>query len=142
MSERWTGHARQVMILADEEARRLGHNYIGTEHLLVALTREREGAAAKTLESLGITEEAVRQQVEEVAGLGQQPAPSGHIPFTRRANKTLELTLREALQLGDNYIGTEHLLLGLIRESRGRAVQALVRLGADPNRIRQHLTGR
>ena len=135
MFERFTDRARRVVVLAQEEARVLNHNYIGTEHVLLGLIREGEGVAAKALESLGISLEAVRQQVEEIIGQGQQ-APSGHIPFTPRAKKVLELSLREALQLGHNYIGTEHILLGLIREGEGVAAQVLVKLGADLNRVR------
>ena len=116
----------------------LNHNYIGTEHILLGLIHEGEGVAAKALESLGISLEAVRQQVEEIIGQGQQ-APSGHIPFTPRAKKVLELSLREALQLDHNYIGTEHILLGLIREGEGVAAQVLVKLGADLNRVRQRV---
>jgi len=116
----------------------LNHNYIGTEHILLGLIHEGEGVAAKALESLGISLEAVREQVEEIIGQGQQ-APSGHIPFTPRAKKVLELSLREALQLGHNYIGTEHILLGLIREGEGVAAQVLVKLGADLNRVRQQV---
>src|SRR5438045_3390092 len=135
MFERFTDRARRVVVLAQEEARMLNHNYIGTEHILLGLTHEGEGVAAKALESLGISLDAVRQQVEEIIGQGQQ-APSGHIPFTPRAKKVLELSLREALQLGHNYIGTEHILLGLIREGEGVAAQVLVKLGADLNRVR------
>jgi ATP-dependent Clp protease ATP-binding subunit ClpC len=124
--------------LAQEEARMLNHNYIGTEHILLGLIHEGEGVAAKGLESLGISLEGVRAQVEEIIGQGQQ-APSGHIPFTPRAKKVLELSLREALQLGHNYIGTEHILLGLIREGEGVAAQVLVKLGADLNRVRQQV---
>jgi ATP-dependent Clp protease ATP-binding subunit ClpC len=124
--------------LAQEEARMLNHNYIGTEHILLGLIHEGEGVAAKGLESLGISLEAVRSQVEEIIGQGQQ-APSGHIPFTPRAKKVLELSLREALQLGHNYIGTEHILLGLIREGEGVAAQVLVKLGADLSRVRQQV---
>src|SRR5258707_1420730 len=138
MFERFTDRARRVVVLAQEEARMLNHNYIGTEHVLLGLIHEGEGAAAKALESLGISREAVRQQVEEIIGQGQQ-APSGHIPFTPRAKKVLELSLREALQLGHNYIGTEHILLGLIREGEGVAAQVLVKLGADLNRVRQQV---
>ena len=138
MFERFTDRARRVVVLAQEEARMLNHNYIGTEHILLGLIHEGEGVAAKALESLGISLEAVRQQVEEIIGQGQQ-APSGHIPFTPRAKKVLELSLREALQLGHNYIGTEHILLGLIREGDGVAAQVLVRLGADLNRVRQQV---
>ncbi|NDA88565.1 MAG: AAA family ATPase, partial [Actinobacteria bacterium] len=124
--------------LQQEEARMLNHNYIGTEHILLGLIHEGEGVAAKGLESLGISLEAVRSQVEEIIGQGQQ-APSGHIPFTPRAKKVLELSLREALQLGHNYIGTEHILLGLIREGEGVAAQVLVKLGADLSRVRQQV---
>ena len=116
----------------------LNHNYIGTEHILLGLIHEGEGVAAKALESLGISLEAVRQQVEEIIGQGQQ-APSGHIPFTPRVKTVLELSKREALQLGHNYIGTEHILLGLIREGEGVAAQVLVKLGADLNRVRQQV---
>ncbi len=138
MFERFTDRARRVVVLAQEEARMLNHNYIGTEHILLGLIHEGEGVAAKALESLGIALEGVRQQVEEIIGQGQQ-APSGHIPFTPRAKKVLELSLREALQLGHNYIGTEHILLGLIREGEGVAAQVLVKLGADLNRVRQQV---
>jgi len=136
--ERFTDRARRVLVLAQEEARLLNHSFIGTEHILLGLIHEGEGVAAKALESLGISLEAVRQQVEEIIGQGQQ-APSGHIPFTPRAKKVLELSLREALQLGHNYIGTEHILLGLIREGEGVAAQVLVKLGADLNRVRQQV---
>jgi ATP-dependent Clp protease ATP-binding subunit ClpA len=115
--ERFTDRARRVVVLAQEEARLLNHNYIGTEHILLGLIHEGEGVAAKALESLGISLEAVRNQVEEIIGQGGS-SPSGHIPFTPRAKKVLELSLREALQLGHNYIGTEHILLGLIREEQ------------------------
>src|SRR5512138_2416266 len=138
MFERFTDRARRVVVLAQEEARMLNHNYIGTEHILLGLIHEGEGVAAKALESLGISLEGVRQQVEEIIGQGQQ-APSGHIPCTPRAKKVLELSLREALQLGHNYIGTEHILLGLIREGEGVAAQVLVKLGADLNRVRQQV---
>jgi len=138
MFERFTDRARRVVVLAQEEARMLNHNYIGTEHILLGLIHEGEGVAAKAMESLGISLEAVRAQVEEIIGQGQQ-APSGHIPFTPRAKKVLELSLREALQLGHNYIGTEHILLGLIREGEGVAAQVLVKLGADLNRVRQQV---
>ena len=138
MFERYTDRARRVVVLAQEEARMLNHNYIGTEHILLGLIREGEGVAAKALESLGISQEAVRQQVGEIIGQGQH-APAGHIPFTPRAKKVLELSLREALALGHNYIGTEHILLGLIREGEGVAAQVLVKLGADPSRIRQQV---
>ena len=116
----------------------LNHNYIGTEHILLGLIHEGEGVAARALESLGISLEAVRQQVEEIIGEGQQ-APSGHIPFTPRVKKVLELSLREAQQLGHDYIGTEHILLGLIREGEGVAAQVLVKLGADLSRVRQQV---
>ena len=138
MFERFTDRARRVVVLAQEEARMLNHNYIGTEHILLGMIHEGEGVAAKALESLGISLEAVRSQVEEIIGQGQQ-APSGHIPFTPRAKKVLELSLREALKLGHNYIGTEHILLGLIREGEGVAAQVLVKLGADLNRVRQQV---
>ncbi len=138
MFERFTDRARRVVVLAQEEARMLNHNYIGTEHILLGLIHEGEGVAAKALESLGISLDGVREQVQEIIGQGQQ-APSGHIPFTPRAKKVLELSLREALQLGHNYIGTEHILLGLIREGEGVAAQVLVKLGADLNRVRQQV---
>ncbi len=126
------------MVLAQEEARLLNHNYIGTEHILLGLIHEGEGVAAKALESLGISLQAVRDQVEEIIGQGGS-SPSGHIPFTPRAKKVLELSLREALQLGHNYIGTEHILLGLIREGEGVAAQVLTKLGADLSRVRQQV---
>jgi hypothetical protein len=138
MFERFTDRARRAVHLAEEEARRLDHDYIGTEHVLLGLIREGEGVAAQALESLGIGLQAVRQQVEEVIGRGQQTVP-GHIPFTPRAKKVLELSLREAIQLGHNYIGTEHVLLGLIREGEGVAAQVLADLGADLNRVRQQV---
>src|SRR5665648_189966 len=138
MFERFTDRARRVVVLAQEEARMLNHNYIGTEHILLGLIHEGEGVAAKALESLGISLDAVRSQVQEIIGESQQ-APSGHIPFTPRAKKVLELSLREALQLGHNYIGTEHILLGLIREGEGVAAQVLGKLGADLNRVRQQV---
>jgi ATP-dependent Clp protease ATP-binding subunit ClpA len=125
-------------VLAQEEARLLNHSYIGTEHILLGLIHEGEGVAAKALEALGISLEAVRAQVEEIIGQGGS-SPSGHIPFTPRAKKVLELSLREALQLGHNYIGTEHILLGLIREGEGVAAQVLVKLGADLSRVRQQV---
>jgi len=138
MFERFTDRARNVVVLAQDEARLLNHNYIGTEHILLGLIHEGEGVAAKALDLLGISLEAVRQQVEEIIGRGQQ-APSGHIPFTPRAKKVLELSLREALQLGHNYIGTEHILLGLIREGKGVAAQVLVKLGGNLDRVRQQV---
>src|SRR6266567_2114737 len=130
MFERFTDQARRVVVLAQEEARRLNHNYIGTEHILLGLLSEGEGVAAKALESLGISLEAVRVQVQETIGQGQV-TPTGHIPFTPRAKKVLELSLREALQLGHNYMGTEHILLGLIREGEGVAAQVLAAVRAD-----------
>ncbi|MEY2945972.1 MAG: hypothetical protein RL243_746, partial [Actinomycetota bacterium] len=138
MFEKFTDKARRVVVLAQEEAKLLNHNYIGTEHILLGLIHEGEGVAAKALESLGISLESVREQVQEIIGQGQQ-APTGHIPFTPRAKKVLELSLREALQLGHSYIGTEHLLLGLIREGEGVAAQVLTKLGADTNRVRQQV---
>src|SRR5687768_13626175 len=138
MFERFTDRARRVVVLAQEEARMLNHNYIGTEHILLGLIHEGEGVAAKALESLSISLDGVREQVQEIIGQGQQ-APSGHIPFTPRPKKVLELSLREALQLGHNYIGTEHILLGLIREGEGVAAQVLVKLGADLSRVRQQV---
>jgi hypothetical protein len=138
MFERFTDRARRVVVLAQEEAVGLQHNYIGTEHLLLGLIREREGVAAKALEALGISLEAVRSEVEEIIGQGQS-APTGQIPFTPRAKKVLELSLREALQLSHSYIGTEHILLGLIREGEGVAAQVLVKLGADLSRVRQQV---
>src|SRR6476661_4335057 len=138
MFERFTDRARRVVVLAQEEARMLSHNYIGTEHILLGLIHEGEGVAAKALESLDISLEAVRAQVQEIIGQGQQ-APTGHIPFTPRAKKVLEYSLREALQLGHSYIGTEHILLGLIREGEGVAAQVLVKLGAELNKVRQQV---
>ena len=139
MFERFTDRARRVVVLAQDEARMLDHNYIGTEHILLGLIHEGHGLAAKALESLGISLAVVRQQVEEIIGRGQQQPPSGHIPFTPRAKKVLELSLREALQLGHTYIGTEHILLGLIREGEGVAAQVLVSVGVDLNRARQQV---
>lgn len=136
MFEKYTDRARRVLCLAQEESRILKHNYIGTEHILLGLIHEGEGVAAKALDSLGISLGGVRSQVEDIIGQGQQ-APSGHIPFTPRAKKVLELSLREALQLGHNYIGTEHILLGLIREGEGVASQVLVKLGAELDRVRR-----
>ncbi|WP_188127187.1 ATP-dependent Clp protease ATP-binding subunit [Actinoplanes lobatus] len=138
MFERFTDRARRVVVFAQEEARMLNHNHIGTEHLLLGLTRQREGVAAMVLERLGVSLEAVRQQVEEVIGQGQEPS-GGHIPFTPRAKKVLETSLREALQLGHNYIGTEHLLLGLTREGDGVAAQVLDRMGADRDQVRRQV---
>ena len=138
MFKRFTDRARRVVVLAQGEARMLNHNYVGTEHILLGLIHEGEGVAAKALESLGISLQGVRAQVEEIIGRGQQ-APSGHIPFTPRAKKVLELAHRESVQLDHNYIGTEHILLGLIREGDGVAAQVLVKLGADLNRVRQQV---
>ena len=138
MFERFSDRARRVVVLAQEEARMLDHNYIGTEHILLGLVHEGEGVAAKALESLGISLDVVRQQVEEIIGRGQQ-TPPGHIPFTPRAKQVLELSLRGALRLGYDYVGTEHILLGLIREGDGVAAQVLVRLGADLNRVDQQV---
>ncbi len=138
MFERFTDRARRVVVLAQEEARMLDHNYIGTEHILLALIHEGQGVAARALTALGISLAATRQAVEDIIGRGTQ-APSGHIPFTPRSKKVLELSLREALQLGSDYIGTEHILLGLIREGDGVAAQVLVSSGVDLNRARQQV---
>jgi ATP-dependent Clp protease ATP-binding subunit ClpC len=138
MFERFTDRARRAMVLAQEEARMLSHSHIGTEHLLLGLIHEGGGVAAQALESLGISLQVVRQQVEEVIGQGQH-APADSIPFTPRAKKVLELSRREALAMGHNYVGTEHILLGLLREGDGVAAQVLVRLGADLNRVRQQV---
>ena len=140
MFERFTERARRVVVLAQEEARMLNHDYIGTEHILLGLIREREGVAARALESLGISLDAMRTAVEDIIGQGQQKQ-SGHILFTPRAKKVLELSLREALQLGHDYIGTEHILLGLIREGDGVAAQVLTNAGVDLNRARQRVIG-
>ena len=138
MFERFTEAARRVVVLAAEESRLLNHNYIGTEHLLLGLLRDDDGAAARTLTSFGITLDWARAQVEEMIGQGAS-SPAGHIPFTPRAKKVLELSLREALRLGDNYIGTEHLLLGLIREGAGVANQIMARHGAGPAEARDRV---
>jgi ATP-dependent Clp protease ATP-binding subunit ClpC len=138
MFERFTDRARRVVVLAQEESRLFNHDYIGTEHILLGLIHEGEGVAATTLESLGISLDSVRSEVEEMIGHGRSPA-RGHIPFTPRAKKVLELSLREALQLGHTYIGTEHILLGLIREGQGVAAQVLLKLGADLDRVRQQV---
>jgi ATP-dependent Clp protease ATP-binding subunit ClpA len=138
MFERFTDRARHVVVLAEEEARLLGHNWIGTEHLLLGVIRQGDSVAARALESLGISLQAVRREVEEIIGQSQQ-VPSEVIPFTPRSKKVLELALRESLQLGDNYIGPEHILLGLIRESDGVAAQVLVKLGAGLSRARQQV---
>lgn len=135
MFERFTDRARRVIVLAQDEAKMLNHNYIGTEHILLGLIHEGEGVAAKALEQMGISLEAVREQVIEIIGQGSTP-PTGHIPFTPRAKKVLEYSLREALQMNHSYIGTEHILLGLIREGEGVAAQVLIKLGADLNRVR------
>lgn len=138
MFERFTDRARRVIVLAQEEARALNHNYMGTEHILLGLIKEGEGVAAKALESMGINLEDVRREVEELIGHGTQPV-TGYIPFTPRAKKVLELSLREGLQMGHKYIGTEFLLLGLIREGEGVAAQVLIKLGADLPRVRQQV---
>jgi ATP-dependent Clp protease ATP-binding subunit ClpC len=138
MFERFTDRARRVVVLAQNEARDLGHNYIGTEHILLALIDEGEGVAAKVLEAQGIDQDATRQRVEEIIGRGQG-ASEGHIPFTPRAKKVLELSLREALQLGHNYIGTEHILLGVLSEGEGVGAQVLVGFGADLDGIREQV---
>jgi ATP-dependent Clp protease ATP-binding subunit ClpC len=135
MFERFTESARRVVVLAQEEARMLDHNYIGTEHLLLGLIREGEGVAARVIESMGLTLEAAREQVEATVGRGSEP-PSGHIPFTSRAKKVLELSLREALELNSSYIGTEHLLLGLMREGDGVGAQILERLAGPLPAVR------
>jgi ATP-dependent Clp protease ATP-binding subunit ClpC len=146
MFERFTDRARRVIVDAQNEARSLGHNYIGPEHLLLGLINEGDGVGAKALEAMQISTDTIRGRVEEITGRGQAPPTTGHIPFTPRAKKVLELSLREALQLGHNYIGTEHILLGLIHEGDGVAAQVLVGLGVDLDRTRQLviqiLTGR
>src|SRR5487761_2402418 len=136
--ERFTDRARRVLVLAQEEARDLNHAFIGTEHILLGLIREGEGVAAKALDALGVTFDVVREKVEEAIGTNANPSP-GSPPFTPRAKKVLELSLREALQLGHSYIGTEHMLLGLVREGEGVAAQVLVSLGADLGRVRQQV---
>ena len=138
MFERFTERARQVVVLAQEEARTLKHNYIGTEHILLGLLREEEGLAARVLESLDITVERVRAQVVRIVGSGEE-VTSGQIPFTPRAKKVLELALREALSLGHNYIGTEHILLGLVRENEGVAARILLDFDADCEKIRDQV---
>jgi ATP-dependent Clp protease ATP-binding subunit ClpC len=139
MFERFTDRARQVVVLAQEEARNLHHDYIGTEHLLLGLLHEGHGIAAQALTALGMDQEAVRQRVIGIVGRGDQN-PSGHIPFTPRAKKVLQLALREALQFGHNYIGTEHILLGLVREGDGVAAQVLTGMGAELGRVRREVT--
>jgi len=138
MFERFTDRARRVVVLAQEEARHLDHNYIGTEHILLGLIHEGEGVAARALTELDISLEAVRTKVQQMIGHGDE-APTGHIPFTPRAKKVLELSLREALALSHNYIGTEHILLGLIREGEGVAAQVLVKEGGSLDRVRQQV---
>jgi hypothetical protein len=140
MFQRFTDRARRVVVLAQEEARLLRHSYVGTEHILLGLLHEGEGVAARALESLGINREAARQQVEQIIGRGQQ-APGGHIPFTPRAKKVLELSLREALALGHNYVGTEHILLGMLREGHGVAAQVLTGLGMGHAQVRERVLG-
>jgi ATP-dependent Clp protease ATP-binding subunit ClpA len=139
MFERFTDRARQVVVLAQEEARNLHHDYIGTEHLLLGLLHEGRGVAARALTGLGIDQEAVRQRVVDIVGRGDKN-PAGHIPFTPRAKKVLQLALREALQFGHNYIGTEHILLGLVREGDGVAAQVLTGMGAELGRVRREVT--
>ena len=138
MFERFTDLARRVVVLAQEEARRLEHNYIGTEHILLGLLREDQGAAASALAAANVTLDGARLEVETIIGRGQHE-PSGHIPFTPRAKKVLELSLREAVRLGNDYIDTGHILLGLIREGDGVAVQVVINLGADPKKIGQRV---
>ena len=140
MFERFTRRARQVIVLAQDEARTLRHNYIGTEHVLLGLLREEEGLAARALEALGLTVEQVRAEVARIVGQGDE-ATSGQIPFTPRAKRVLDLSVREALTLGHNYVGTEHVLLGLVRENDGVASQILLKFGADPETVRNQLIG-
>jgi ATP-dependent Clp protease ATP-binding subunit ClpC len=145
--ERFTERARQVVVLAQDEARRLRHDYIGTEHLLLGLLREEEGIAARVLESLGLTVDAVRAQVARIVAPGEPVQTGGmhQIPFTPRAKKVLDLSLREAIALGHSYIGTEHVLLGLLHEGDGVATRILIDAGAGPDRVRNavlnHLSG-
>jgi ATP-dependent Clp protease ATP-binding subunit ClpC len=139
MFERFTDRARRVILQAQAEARNLDHNYVGTEHLLLALIHEGSGVGAKALEAMRVSPDAVRQRVEETVGHGQTPPKPGHIPFSPGAKKVLEMSLREALQLGHHYIGTEHILLGLVREGDGVGAQVLVGLGANLNRTRQQV---
>jgi ATP-dependent Clp protease ATP-binding subunit ClpC len=138
MFERFTDRARRVVVLAQEEARLLDHNYIGPEHILLGLIHEGTGIAARALEGLGLSLDAARQQTEERAGRGKE-AQSGHIPFTPKAKRMLELSLREALILGHNYIGTEHILLGILREGDNVATEVLVGMGTDLNQVRQEV---
>jgi ATP-dependent Clp protease ATP-binding subunit ClpC len=139
MFERFTDRARNVVVLAQEEARMLNHNYIGTEHILLGLIHDSRGLAARALGSAGVSLEPARRQVEEIVGRGKEAPASGPIPFTPRAKKVLELSLREALQLGHNYIGTEHILLGLIREGEGVAAKVIVNLGANLKDVRHQV---
>jgi ATP-dependent Clp protease ATP-binding subunit ClpC len=139
MFERFTDSARQVIVLGQEEARALRHDYIGTEHLLLALLREEKGLAAQVLESLDISFEGVRAQVEHLVGHGDQAVTSGQIPFTPRAKKALDLSLREALSLGHNYVGTEHVLLGVAREGEGIAARILRHFEADAETVRNRV---
>ncbi len=141
MFERFTDRARRVVVLAQEEARLLHHGHIGTEHLLLGLIREDQGIAAKVLSAMDVELHAVRDRAREIIGAGSEAGPEGHIPFTPRAKRVLELSLREALQLGHDYIGTEHILLGLVREGQGEAARILVELGADLNVVRQRVVG-
>jgi ATP-dependent Clp protease ATP-binding subunit ClpA len=138
MFERFSGRARQAIVLAQEESRRLNHNYIGTEHVLLGLLAEPQGAARQALDAVGVTLEDARQRIEAVVKKGKK-APGGHIPFTPRAKKVLELALREALQLGHDYIGTEHMLLGLIREGEGLGTMILVQAGVDLEALRRRV---
>jgi ATP-dependent Clp protease ATP-binding subunit ClpC len=135
MFEKFTGAARQVVVLSQEEARQLDHQYIGTEHILLGLLREGQGVAARALQPFGITLDGIREQVVEIIGRGE-PAQGEHVPFTPRSKAVLELSLRESQTLGHDHIGTEHILLGLIREGQGVAAQVMVKLGADPDRVR------
>jgi ATP-dependent Clp protease ATP-binding subunit ClpC len=139
MFERFTDRARRVVVLAQEEARMLEHNYIGTEHVLLGLIHEGEGVAAKALRALDVDLDTLRREVEALVGRGQQPMPGQHIPFTPQAKKVLELALRESVQLGHDYIGTEHLLLGLVREGEGPAAQVLQQRGIELNTVRQEV---
>jgi hypothetical protein len=139
MFERFTYRARRIVVLAQEEASTLNHDYVGTEHILIALIRETGGVAAQAMESLGVTEEAARQRVRDMVGPGQPGLKRGHLPFTPHGRKTLQLSLREAMALGHGYIGTEHILLGLVRQGEGRAMQVLGGLGVEPNRVRQEI---
>ena len=141
MFERFTERARQVVVLAQDEARSLSHNYIGTEHILLGLLREEEGIAARVLDSLAVTAEEVRTQVKRIVGQGDDPEISGQIPFTPRAKKVLELALREAISMGHDYIGTEHVLLGLVRENEGVGSRILLDFGADAETIRAAVIG-